>query len=131
MPILLLYQPRCPFFTMRADQGARLADEDFRLLGQSGLRNLLVGVETGSTSVLKTLGKDITLEPAPVVGGPDPGGGALAVPQRPLWVSGGEDRDRAPPSAPAARLIAAFLAGAPKPAATFRWQPTESARTPG
>jgi len=53
--------------TMRADQGARLADEDFRLLARSGLRNLLIGVETGSTSMLDKLGKDITLEQVELV----------------------------------------------------------------
>ena len=53
--------------TMRADQGARLADEDFRLLARSGLRKLLIGVETGSTSMLDRLGKDITLEQVEIV----------------------------------------------------------------
>ncbi len=48
--------------TMRADQGARLTDDDFRLLARSGLRKLLIGVESGSPSMLEVLGKDIALD---------------------------------------------------------------------
>lgn len=48
--------------TMRADQGARLTDEDFDLLARSGLRKLLIGVESGSEMMLEVLGKDITLD---------------------------------------------------------------------
>ncbi len=48
--------------TMRADQGARLTHDDFGLLARSGLRKLLIGVETGSSSMLRRLGKDITLD---------------------------------------------------------------------
>lgn len=48
--------------TMRADQGCRLTDDDWKLLKRSGLRKLLVGVEAGSKRMLERLGKDITLE---------------------------------------------------------------------
>ena len=48
--------------TMRADQGARLTDGDFDLLVRSGLRKLLIGVESGSATMLEKLGKDITLD---------------------------------------------------------------------
>ena len=48
--------------TMRADQGCRLTDQDWKILKNSGLRKLLVGVEAGSQRMLKRLGKDITLE---------------------------------------------------------------------
>lgn len=48
--------------TMRADQGCRLADDDWTLLKRSGLRKLLIGVEAGSPRMLKKLGKDITLD---------------------------------------------------------------------
>ncbi|WP_457825789.1 hypothetical protein, partial [Staphylococcus aureus] len=39
--------------TMRADQGMRLPDEEWVRCKQSGLRRLLVGVESGSNEVLK------------------------------------------------------------------------------
>ena len=48
--------------TMRADQGHRLSEEDFKLLKQSGLRRVLVGVESGSQEMLNWLAKDITIE---------------------------------------------------------------------
>ena len=48
--------------TMRADQGAKLTDDDFDLLARSGLRKLLIGVESGSAAMLDILGKDITLD---------------------------------------------------------------------
>jgi anaerobic magnesium-protoporphyrin IX monomethyl ester cyclase len=48
--------------TMRADQGIRLPDEVWRLCKQSGLRRLLVGVESGSNEVLKRIRKDIKIE---------------------------------------------------------------------
>ena len=48
--------------TMRADQGDRLKHDDFKLLKESGLRRVLVGVESGSQEMLDWLSKDITIE---------------------------------------------------------------------
>ena len=48
--------------TMRADQGIRLPDEVWKRCKQSGLRRLLVGVESGSNGVLKRIRKDIKIE---------------------------------------------------------------------
>jgi anaerobic magnesium-protoporphyrin IX monomethyl ester cyclase len=48
--------------TMRADQGIRLPDDVWELCKQSGLRRLLVGVESGSNEVLKRIRKDIKIE---------------------------------------------------------------------
>jgi radical SAM superfamily enzyme YgiQ (UPF0313 family) len=48
--------------TMRADQGVRLPDEVWVRCKQSGLRRLLVGVESGSNEVLKRIRKDIKIE---------------------------------------------------------------------
>ena len=48
--------------TMRADQGDRLSDEDFELLKRSGLRRLLIGVESGSQEMMDWMKKDIKLE---------------------------------------------------------------------
>lgn len=48
--------------TMRADQGMRLPEETWARCRQSGLRRLLVGVESGSEEMLKRIRKDITLE---------------------------------------------------------------------
>jgi anaerobic magnesium-protoporphyrin IX monomethyl ester cyclase len=48
--------------TMRADQGVRLPDEIWALCKQSGLRRLLVGVESGSNEMLKRIRKDIRIE---------------------------------------------------------------------
>ena len=48
--------------TMRADQGARLSVEDFALLKKSGLRRLLIGVESGSQEMMDWLKKDIKIE---------------------------------------------------------------------
>ena len=48
--------------TMRADQGIRLPEEVWKLCKQSGLRRLLVGVESGSNEVLKRIRKDIKIE---------------------------------------------------------------------
>ena len=48
--------------TMRADQGVRLPDEVWARCKQSGLRRLLVGVESGSDEMLKRIRKDITIE---------------------------------------------------------------------
>lgn len=48
--------------TMRADQGARMTDEDFDLCKKAGLRRVLVGVESGSQEMMDWLSKDIKLE---------------------------------------------------------------------
>ena len=48
--------------TLRADQGARLSDAVFRKCAASGLRRVMIGVESGSPSMLKWMAKDITLE---------------------------------------------------------------------
>lgn len=48
--------------TMRADQGARIPVETWHLLKRSGLRQLLIGVESGSQSMMDHLQKDILLE---------------------------------------------------------------------
>ena len=48
--------------TMRADQGFRLGDEGFALLARSGLRRVLIGVESGSQAMLDWMQKDITLD---------------------------------------------------------------------
>jgi len=48
--------------TMRADQGIRLPDTVWARCKQSGLRRLLVGVESGSNEVLRRIRKDIKIE---------------------------------------------------------------------
>jgi anaerobic magnesium-protoporphyrin IX monomethyl ester cyclase len=48
--------------TMRADQGARLSEEDWALCRRSGLRRVMVGVESGSQAMMDWLKKDIRLE---------------------------------------------------------------------
>jgi anaerobic magnesium-protoporphyrin IX monomethyl ester cyclase len=48
--------------TMRADQGIRLPERVWERCKQSGLRRLLVGVESGSNEVLKRIRKDIKIE---------------------------------------------------------------------
>ncbi|MEA3017608.1 MAG: anaerobic magnesium-protoporphyrin monomethyl ester cyclase [Sphingomonadales bacterium] len=48
--------------TMRADQGVRLPEEVWKLCKQSGLRRLLVGVESGSDEMLKRIRKDVTID---------------------------------------------------------------------
>ena len=48
--------------TMRADQGVRLPDELWARCRQSGLRRLLVGVESGSDEMLRRIRKDITIQ---------------------------------------------------------------------
>ena len=48
--------------TMRADQGIRLPEHVWVRCRQSGLRRLLVGVESGSNEVLKRIRKDIKIE---------------------------------------------------------------------
>jgi anaerobic magnesium-protoporphyrin IX monomethyl ester cyclase len=48
--------------TMRADQGARLEDAEWALCKRSGLRRVMVGVESGSQAMMDWLKKDIKLE---------------------------------------------------------------------
>lgn len=48
--------------TMRADQGMRLSEEDFVTLKRSGLRRVLIGVESGSQEMMDWLKKDIKME---------------------------------------------------------------------
>ena len=48
--------------TMRADQGVRLTEEVFALCVRSGLRRVLIGVESGSPEMLKRIAKDTTIE---------------------------------------------------------------------
>ncbi len=48
--------------TLRADQGHRLSEEVFELCVRSGLRRVMIGVESGSQEMLDWMQKDITLE---------------------------------------------------------------------
>jgi anaerobic magnesium-protoporphyrin IX monomethyl ester cyclase len=48
--------------TMRADQGVRLPEEVWPLAKQSGLRRLLVGVESGSDEMLRRIRKDVRID---------------------------------------------------------------------
>lgn len=48
--------------TMRADQGFRMSDDEFALVRRSGLRRVLVGVESGSQEMMDWLKKDIKME---------------------------------------------------------------------
>jgi anaerobic magnesium-protoporphyrin IX monomethyl ester cyclase len=48
--------------TMRADQGVRLPEQVWARCKQSGLRRLLVGVESGSNEMLRRIRKDIRIE---------------------------------------------------------------------
>jgi len=48
--------------TMRADQGVRLDERDWELCKRSGLRRVMVGVESGSQAMMDWLKKDIRLE---------------------------------------------------------------------
>ena len=48
--------------TMRADQGVRLPEEIFELCIRSGLRRVLIGVESGSPVVLERIMKDTTVD---------------------------------------------------------------------
>jgi anaerobic magnesium-protoporphyrin IX monomethyl ester cyclase len=48
--------------TMRADQGVRMPEEVWARCKESGLRRLLVGVESGSNEMLKRIRKDIKIE---------------------------------------------------------------------
>jgi len=48
--------------TMRADQGYRLDEEVLALCKRSGLRRVMIGVESGSPEMLERIKKDITVE---------------------------------------------------------------------
>jgi radical SAM superfamily enzyme YgiQ (UPF0313 family) len=48
--------------TLRADQGARLPEEVLSLCRRSGLRRLIVGVESGSREILDWITKDTSLD---------------------------------------------------------------------
>jgi anaerobic magnesium-protoporphyrin IX monomethyl ester cyclase len=48
--------------TMRADQGFRLDEAALELCRRSGLRRVMIGVESGSPEMLERIRKDITLE---------------------------------------------------------------------
>jgi anaerobic magnesium-protoporphyrin IX monomethyl ester cyclase len=48
--------------TMRADQGVRMDDEMFDLCKRSGLRRVMIGVESGSQEMLDWMTKDVTIE---------------------------------------------------------------------
>lgn len=48
--------------TMRADQAHRLDEADFALLKRSGLRRVLIGVESGSQEMMDWMKKDIRIE---------------------------------------------------------------------
>jgi radical SAM superfamily enzyme YgiQ (UPF0313 family) len=47
--------------TMRADQGVRLPEDVWQLCRRSGLRRLLVGVESGDEAMLERIKKDVSL----------------------------------------------------------------------
>lgn len=48
--------------TMRADQAHRLSEADFATLRRSGLRRVLIGVESGSQQMMDWMKKDIRIE---------------------------------------------------------------------
>jgi radical SAM superfamily enzyme YgiQ (UPF0313 family) len=48
--------------TMRADQGSRMSDQEWATCKQSGLRRVLIGVESGSQEMMDWLEKDIKIE---------------------------------------------------------------------
>jgi anaerobic magnesium-protoporphyrin IX monomethyl ester cyclase len=48
--------------TMRADQGARLTEEQMAKCKRSGLRRVIIGVESGSQEMMDRIKKDIKLE---------------------------------------------------------------------
>ena len=48
--------------TLRGDQGNRMSEEEFDLCKTSGLRRVLVGVESGSQEMMDWLQKDIKME---------------------------------------------------------------------
>jgi len=50
------------FGTMRADQGARMEDDVFKLCKRSGLRKVMIGVEAGSQEMMNWMKKDIKIE---------------------------------------------------------------------
>lgn len=48
--------------TLRADQGVRLSEKALCLCKRSGLRRVMIGVESGSQEMLDWMNKDITIE---------------------------------------------------------------------
>ena len=48
--------------TMRADQGERLADDAMALCVRSGLRRVMIGVESGAQDMMDWMQKDISVE---------------------------------------------------------------------
>ncbi len=48
--------------TMRADQGSRMTEADFKRCADSGLRRVLIGVESGSQDMIDWMQKDIKIE---------------------------------------------------------------------
>jgi anaerobic magnesium-protoporphyrin IX monomethyl ester cyclase len=48
--------------TLRADQGFRLSDDVIELCVRSGLRRVMIGVESGSQEMLDWMTKDVTVE---------------------------------------------------------------------
>lgn len=48
--------------TMRADQSVRLGEDTFKLCIESGMRRVLIGVESGSPEMLLRIRKDTTVE---------------------------------------------------------------------
>ena len=48
--------------TLRGDQGSRMTDKQFELCKKSGLRRVMVGVESGSPKMLKQIAKDVTID---------------------------------------------------------------------
>jgi len=48
--------------TLRGDQGNRMSEQEFDLVKKSGLRRVLVGVESGSQEMMDWLKKDIKME---------------------------------------------------------------------
>ena len=48
--------------TLRADQGTRLEEEVFELCVRSGMRRVMVGVESGSQEMLDWMSKDATVD---------------------------------------------------------------------
>jgi radical SAM superfamily enzyme YgiQ (UPF0313 family) len=48
--------------TLRADQGCRLGEDELALCRASGLRDVVLGVESGSPETLRRIRKDITLD---------------------------------------------------------------------
>ncbi|MBV7327656.1 B12-binding domain-containing radical SAM protein [Chloroflexi bacterium TSY] len=48
--------------TLRADQGVRLTDDVMKLCVRSGLRRVMIGVESGSQEMMDWMQKDVTVE---------------------------------------------------------------------